>query len=410
MQEQLLIHEFPNRVRQILGNRQEPAIRHGLLPQCRNMGLAGEFVGHPALRGAYCRADPEGLCLPSSRSLVHEIVRFLSFEFSMGLRESRQSVHEGNPTSVFFRYEYVMPSFSGVIPPVVSPMSAPDQIDGPAVGRIVEHLISGGVSGLFVLGTTGEGPSLTYQMRYEMVELTCEAAAGRVPVFVGVTDTCLAESMALAEHAARCQAAAIVAAAPFYFDVPQRALETWFEALATASPLPLMLYNMPSCVGVVLESVLVDSLSHHPNIIGIKDSGGDMAYFESLCERHRKRSDFVIFMGPEERLAEAVTLGAAGGVCGGANLLPLVYTSLYQAAIDGDQGTITQCKDVIRRVFESVYYDDDRRMKLIPGLKLAMEVLGLCSSVVAPPLSLVTDQHASRIRSALPQLLETSRL
>jgi len=302
-----------------------------------------------------------------------------------------------------------MPSFSGVIPPVVSPMLTPDRLDGPAVGRIVEHLISGGVSGLFVLGTTGEGPSLTDQMRYEMVELTCTAAAGRVPVFVGVTDTCLADSIALAEHAVRCQASAIVAAAPFYFDVSQEALETWFDSLATASPLPLMLYNMPSCVGVVLGLPMVDILSHHPNIIGIKDSGGDMTYFGSLCERYRHRSDFVVFIGPEERLAEAVALGAAGGVCGGANLLPHVYTSLYKAATRGDHATIAESKDLIQRVAKSVYFDDDQ-MKLIPGLKLAMHELGLCNAVVAPPLSLVTEQHASKIRSDLPQLLETSKL
>ena len=226
-----------------------------------------------------------------------------------------------------------MPRFSGVIPPVVSPMLSSDQLDALAVGRIVEHLISGGVSGLFVLGTTGEGPSLTYQMRYEMVELTCEAAASRVPVLVGVTDTSLAESISLAEHASRCGATAIVAAAPFYFDVTQRELETWFSDLATASPLPLMLYNMPSCVGVVLSSTIVENLSHHSNIVGIKDSGGDIEYFTDLCNRYRDREDFVVFMGPEERLAEAVALGASGGVCGGANLLPSVYTSLTKPHI-----------------------------------------------------------------------------
>ena len=132
-----------------------------------------------------------------------------------------------------------MTSFSGVIPPVVTPMLTPDQLDVPAVERIVEHLIAGGVSGVFVLGTTGEGPSLTQKMRYEMVEVTCKAVAGRIPVFVGVTETCLAESIALAKHAAACQATAIVAAAPFYFDVSQKALEAWFDALATAAPLPL---------------------------------------------------------------------------------------------------------------------------------------------------------------------------
>jgi len=74
-----------------------------------------------------------------------------------------------------------MPQFSGIIPPVVTPLTRPDQLDGDAVRRIVEHLLTGGVNGLFVLGTTGEGPSLTYQIRYEMVEIACEAAAGRVP-------------------------------------------------------------------------------------------------------------------------------------------------------------------------------------------------------------------------------------
>jgi dihydrodipicolinate synthase/N-acetylneuraminate lyase len=303
-----------------------------------------------------------------------------------------------------------MPRFSGVIPPVVSPMLAPDQLDSAAVPKIVDHLISGGVSGLFVLGTTGEGPSLTYQMRYEMIELACRAANRRVPVFVGVTDTSLAESIAMSEHAAHCQATAIVAAAPYYFDVPQKNLESWFSDLATASPLPLMLYNMPSCVGVVMSPEIVDSLSHHPNIIGIKDSGGDMGYFEGLCERHGRREDFLIFMGPEERLAEAVALGAAGGVCGGANLLPLIYTSLYKAACRGDHPVVAKCNEVVGRIFESVYRDDDGQMKLIPGLKRAMCELGLCSPVVAPPLSMVTDLHASRICSALPELVATSEL
>lgn len=303
-----------------------------------------------------------------------------------------------------------MAKFTGVIPPVVTPMIALDQLDREAVKAVVEHLISGGVSGLFVLGTTGEGPSLTYQMRYEMVELTCEVAAGRVPVLVGVTDSCLAESIALAQHSHACQASAIVAAAPFYFDVAQSSLISWFDTLATESRLPLMLYNMPSCVGVVLHPESVDELSHHPNIVGIKDSGGDLAYFGDLCTRYRGREDFVIFMGPEERLAQAVELGAAGGVCGGANLMPTVYTSLYRAAVRGDQSEVAHWNDVIRQIFEGVYFNELGNMQLIPGLKYAMHELGLCSGIVAPPLSVVSEAHASRIRNILPQLLETATL
>ena len=298
-----------------------------------------------------------------------------------------------------------MQKFSGVIPPVVSPMQSADQLDAEAVDRVVEHLIQGGVSGLFVLGTTGEGPSLAYQMRYEMVERTCETVKGRVPVLVGVTDTSLAESIALAEHAASCGAAAIVAAAPFYFDVSQSALESWFRELADRSPLPVMLYNMPSCVGVALDLGIVDALSHHPNVAGIKDSGGDWNYFQELCDKHQNREDFLIFMGPEELLAEAVAAGANGGVCGGANLLPQVYSRLYLAAVRKDTVEIAHWKQTIADMFASVYYDDEQRMKLIPGLKLAMEECGLCRGTVAPPLMAVTESHAQRIRSSIPRLL-----
>jgi 4-hydroxy-tetrahydrodipicolinate synthase len=284
-------------------------------------------------------------------------------------------------------------------------MKSADQLDVEAVDRVVEHLIQGGVSGLFVLGTTGEGPSLTYQMRYEMVERTCEHVKGRVPVLVGVTDTSLAESIALAEHAAACGAAAIVAAAPFYFDVSQSALEAWFRELADRSPLPVMLYNMPSCVGVTLDLEIVDALSHHPNVAGIKDSGGEWTYFQALCDKHRDREDFVIFMGPEELLAEAVAAGANGGVCGGANLLPQVYSRLYLAAVRKDSVEIAHWKHTIADMFASVYRDDEQRMKLIPGLKLAMEECGLCSETVAPPLMAVTESHARRIRGSIPRLL-----
>jgi 4-hydroxy-tetrahydrodipicolinate synthase len=301
-----------------------------------------------------------------------------------------------------------MPKFSGVIPPVVSPILAPDQLDVEAVDRIVDHLIEGGVSGLFVLGTTGEGPSLTYQMRYEMVERTCERAAGRVPVLVGVTDTSIGESIALAEHAARSGAAAIVAAPPFYFDVPQSSLQDWFSRVADRSAIPLMLYNMPSCVGVVIDLDVVDALSRHPNILGIKDSGGDLVYFRRLCEACKEREDFVVFMGPEERLSEAVALGGAGGVCGGANLFPQVYSRLYKAAVRGDQNQISYWNRTIEQIFRSIYHNEDGVMRLIPGLKHGMALRGLCTANVAPPLPPVSARHAEKIASNLDRLIGMS--
>lgn len=298
------------------------------------------------------------------------------------------------------------PRFSGVIPPVVTPMVSAEELDAAAVDRIVEHLIDGGVAGLFLLGTTGEGPSLMYQMRYEMTEQVCRKAAGRVHVLICVTDSSLGESLALAEHAAENGATAIVAAAPYYYDVGQEALYQWFRELADRSPLPLMLYNMPSCVGVNLELETVIRLSDHDNIVGIKDSSGDLPAFQKMSARFRGREDFVTFMGPEELLNEAVEAGGSGGVCGGGNLLPHVYSQLYAASVAGDQQKAAELRHIIDRVFQVVYRDPSGRMNLIPALKFALQECGVCSSLTAPPLLAVSPEHAAQIRQHLPQLLK----
>lgn len=300
-----------------------------------------------------------------------------------------------------------MPKLSGIIPPVVTPLLHHDQLDVAAVGRIAEHLIAGGVQGLFVLGTTGEGPSLSYQIRYEMVERTCEVVAGRIPVLVGVTDSCLAESLQLAEHAANSGATAVVAAAPFYYAVSQTELADWFRCLADKSPLPVLLYNMPGCVGINLELATVVKLAQHPNIIGVKDSGGDLSYFQQLCHEFAS-SDFTVFMGPEELIPEAVAAGADGGVCGGGNLLPHLYVNMFNAAKSGNAELTARALQIVENVFDAVYRDPEGVMNLIPALKLAMQCCGLCTSVAAPPLPQLSATHVDQIHQKIGHLLQTA--
>ncbi len=298
-----------------------------------------------------------------------------------------------------------MTSFTGIIPPLVTPLKSFDKLDIDAVDRVIDHVIDGGVRGIFVLGTTGEGPSLTYPMRYEMVERACTVAEGRVPVLVGVTDCSLAESMYLAEHAASCVAAAIVAAAPFYFATTQAAVIDWFERLADESALPLMLYNMPSCVEIHLTPETIQRLSQHPNIVGVKDSSGDLAYFRTLCRQFEDRDDFVVFMGPEELVPQAVAAGADGAVCGGANLLPALYVDLFELSQRGDHDDVTRLMNIVHHVFSDVYRDPGDRMNLIPALKFALHLRGICGAEFAPPLPRLSQGHERQIRERLPALL-----
>ncbi len=107
------------------------------------------------------------------------------------------------------------PMFSGLIPPMITPMSSRDRLDVDGLGRLVEHLIQGGVHGLFVLGTTGEAPSLSHRLQQEVVSRTVEFVAGRRPVLVGITDTSFVETVRLAEHAHKVGAAGLVLSTPY---------------------------------------------------------------------------------------------------------------------------------------------------------------------------------------------------
>src|SRR5580692_9044910 len=106
-----------------------------------------------------------------------------------------------------------MKQFRGIIPPIVTPLRARDELDVAGLERLIEHILGGGVHGLFVLGTTGEAPSLSYRLRRELIERTCRQVAGRVPVLVGITDTAIVEAISLSHFAAESGAQALVVSA-----------------------------------------------------------------------------------------------------------------------------------------------------------------------------------------------------
>src|SRR5215471_15959492 len=160
----------------------------------------------------------------------------------------------------------------GIIPPMITPLRSRDELDVAGVERLVEHILSGGVGGLFILGTTGEGPSLSYRLRRELIERVCKQVSRRVSVLVGITDTAFAESVNIACCAADFGADAVVAAPPYYMPEGQPELQEWLDHLVPELPLPLFLYNMPPLTKVSFELETVRRALNHPRIIGFKDS------------------------------------------------------------------------------------------------------------------------------------------
>ena len=139
-----------------------------------------------------------------------------------------------------------LPLLRGIIVPMVSPLSDIDTLDVLTLERLVEHLIAGGVHGLFLLGTCGEEPSLSYRLRRDLISRTCRQVAGRVPVVVGITDSSVVESAAIGAHAADAGADAVVIAPPFYFPLDDDEVVGFVRRLVRSLPLPAVLYNMPS--------------------------------------------------------------------------------------------------------------------------------------------------------------------
>lgn len=281
--------------------------------------------------------------------------------------------------------EVLHPSFEGIIPPVATPLSDIDALDAAGLERLVEHILAGGVHALFLLGTTGEGPALSYRLRREVIQRTCEQVAGRVPVLVGVTDTSPTETLRMIDCAAEVGAAAAVVAPPFYFPLTQMDMLRLIEDLAQRSPLPLLLYNQPQLTKLSFSPETVEVAAEISNVVGLKDSSGDMQYLRAVLRRVQRVPQFKVLVGAEHLLVEALDSGAHGGVPGGANIFPHLPVKLYEAWKAGRRELAVEIQKQIVTFGDPIWNSGEAGLAHLRRLKCALNVLGLCSARPAWP-------------------------
>jgi len=292
----------------------------------------------------------------------------------------------------------------GIIPPMVTPLLDRDTLDVPGLERLIEHILAGGVHGLFILGTTGETPSLSHRLRHELIERVCAQVRGRVPVLVGITDTSFVESVELARKSEQVGAQALVLAPPYYFPTGQPELLEYLKHLAPELPLPLFLYNNPGRPRPAFEPAAVRAAADIPGIVGLKDSSANMIYFHQVQFLLEDRPDFTLLMGPEQLLAESVLLGAHGGVCGGANLLPRLFVDLYEAARTKDLPRVESLHRTVMRFDATLYSVGRYESSFLKGLKCALSCLGICSDFLAEPFHRFREPEREVIRRYLDEL------
>ncbi|NOY40958.1 MAG: dihydrodipicolinate synthase family protein [Planctomycetes bacterium] len=292
----------------------------------------------------------------------------------------------------------------GIVPPMITPMASHDTLDVVGCERLVEHIVSGGVHGLFVLGSTGEGPSLSLELSRQLIETTVKQVNGRVPVLVGITDTCLQDSIRLAQAAADAGADAVVASAPYYFQIAQPELLDYLRQLVADLPLPLVLYNMPGLTKVSFDIETVRQMLDYDNVIGLKDSSGDIRCAAEYVEVASQRPDWTVMTGPEEILVEALKLGVMGGVCGGANLFPRLFVDLFEAHQRGDSAQVQAYHEDLLRFGKLLYGIGQHGSSYIKGTKTALACLGICEDQMALPLHGFGEEERTVVRQRLEQL------
>lgn len=285
---------------------------------------------------------------------------------------------------------------------MVTPLTENGEIDDKGLKRLIEHLIDGGVHGIFLLGTNGEGPSLSYELRRELVYKACEIIDKRVPVLVSITDTVFDESVKMCRHSKQAGADAVVIAPPYYFPISEDEMKDYLQHMVGELSLPFVLYNMPSCTKLHLSIDFV-KFAKDLGALGIKDSSGDLGYLHDLIFTFKDSSDFSVIAGTESFLSSTILHGGQGAIAGGANFFPKLFVDLYNASLNGDLLEIEQLNEKVDHIYETIYNVGRHSSRITKGTKCALSVLNICDDYMALPLRRFDMRERNKIEEYIRQ-------
>ncbi|QCB96000.1 dihydrodipicolinate synthase family protein [Arthrobacter sp. PAMC25564] len=295
--------------------------------------------------------------------------------------------------------------FQGVIPPVVTPRHADGSIDTDSLQNLTRHLLDGGVSGLFVLGSSAEVPYLTNAERELVVSTIAAANAGTVPLIVGANEQTTNRVIDEARKVIDLGADAIVVTSMYYAIGNADETETHFRTIHDAVSTPVFAYDVPVRTHFKLPTELLVRLGRDGVIAGVKDSSGDDVAFRQLLLAARDIPNFDIFTGHEVVVDGALLGGAQGVVPGLGNVDPRGYRNLVEAAAAGDWAKAAAEQDRLADLFEIVYTPNGRVSGGAAGLgafKTALQIMGVIeSNTMSTPMLALNEDETTAIKVIL---------
>lgn len=294
------------------------------------------------------------------------------------------------------------PKYNGAVVPMVTPFTVAGSLDEAALHRLVEAQVAGGVDGVFVLGTTGEGAHVPRESRRQLVAQTVKHVNRRAVVFAGlgdIRDTDLSEANEFFDTGAD----AVVAHPPISQKVAASELQGWYQTLLDGVQGPLVLYNMPMTTKVSIPLDAVEKLLGHPRLAGIKDSENNPQRLEEMLLHYGGKKDFSVFVGVGALMEKGLKLGADGIVPSVGNLIPDVCHKLCVAAKKADW---TEVENVFARMnaIAAIYQKGRTLNESLSVLKAAMSCRGLCSPHVLLPLHPLSEPQMEKLRHEMERL------
>ena len=273
----------------------------------------------------------------------------------------------------------------GPIVPIVTPCQRDGALDLDGFRSVCREMLSAGCAGIFVGGSTGRGPWFPLEDRVRLVRTAADCLGGRVLLMAGCTALGLPGMIEAARAFADAGAQAAVATAPGYFRYDQQEIESIFLRFADASPIPVVIYDIPEFTNTQFTDALLLKLADHGNILGLKDSSADLPRFESLLDALRDRSDFALLQGKEKLITESLRRGASGFVVSVIHLGPSTFVELYRAVragqarrADGIQAGVDRMMDL---VFD-VIHKRPESSTLFHLLNVALRERGVCANIL----------------------------
>ncbi len=295
-------------------------------------------------------------------------------------------------------------SVSGIVVPMLTPFTSQLEIDLQAADRIVSNFVTHGVD-LLLLGTTGEGPLIASRQKQELVRHVGEGFSGRIKIYATVINTSAEEAIETAKRYAGLGSDFIVSLLPGYYPLTPDQMRCHFETLADASPKPVILYNIPSTTHQSIPLEVVEQLSHHPNIVGMKDSERDLERYDRAIQLFKDRRDFSHLAGWGAKSFYALTKGSDGLVPSTGNFCPGMFKRMYLSVGRGELRNAEQLQAETDEVAK-VYQSGRSLGESLAAAKLIMQSLGLCEPYMMPPLTRLSAQEELAIKGSWQRLQE----